>query len=330
MGMYQRLHLHERGEIYHMKQDGLSNRKIAERLGRDVSTIGRELRRHGSRPAGYAPGLAQDRADTRACGHKSASGFRSDARRLHILEKLQAGWSPEQIAGRLKQEQSSLYLCTESIYQWIYSKEGRAGRWCHYLHRRHKQRLPRYSRKSKRDRILSVTSVHARSEAANSRHEFGHWENDLVILAKTAANVTTMVERKSRFALLRHNADKFSNTVITGIRNAMTDLPPQARKSATFDRGSEFAAHRYLNTSLAMQTYFCDPHAPWQKGANENFNGRLRRFLPKRIIPTGLSQILLDNIQNQMNNTPRKVIGFLTPAELFHNLANQPDQKGLH
>jgi transposase, IS30 family len=332
MRLYQRLRLHEREEMARMKQDKRSNGEIAKHLGRDVSTIGREFRRQGSHPAGYVPELAQTRADRRACGRKRRQAFRSDERRAHMLAKLEEGWSPEQIAGRLKQERSSLYLCTESIYQWIYSKEGRAGRWCHYLHRRRKQRLPRYGRKPRRGGIIGATPVHARPETANARCEFGHWETDLVVFIKAAATptITTMVERKSRFALLRHNADKFTSTVITGIRDTLTNLPPHARKSATFDRGSEFAAHRYLHTSLAMQTYFCDPHSPWQKGANENFNGRLRRFLPKGIVPSGLSQIMLDNIQNHMNNTPRKVIGFLTPAEAFHNMANQNIAQGLH
>jgi IS30 family transposase len=331
MTSYQRLRLHERQEIIRMKRKKYSNSEIAHRLGRDVSTIGRELRRHGAWPSGYRSKRAQWQADALAQGHRSTAAFRTAARRAHVLAKLQEGWSPEQIAGRLKQEKSPLYLCTESIYQWIYSDEGRAGRWCHYLHRRRRQRLPRYHRKPKRGGIIGAIAVHQRPQAANTRQEFGHWENDLVIFtASAAANVATMVERKSRFALLRHNPDKLSGTVIRGIRAALTDLPPHARKSATFDRGTEFAGHRYLTASLDMQTYFCDPHSPWQKGANENFNGRLRRFLPKGSLPLNLSQSLLDQLQHQMNNTPRKILDFLTPAEAFLNLANQSIAQGLH
>jgi len=130
-----------------------------------------------------------------------------------------------------------------------------------------------------------------------------------------------LVERQSRFVCLRYNADRTTNAVMPAIIKGLGALPPLSRLSITFDRGTENASHHKLNTSIAMQTFFCDPHSPWQKGANENFNGRLRRFLPKGKIPRELSQESLDRLAAKMNNTPRKCLGYETPNEVFQQLA---------
>ena len=129
-----------------------------------------------------------------------------------------------------------------------------------------------------------------------------------------SANVSTIVERKSRFVQLIYNQNKYTKTVIGGIRSALHELPSRYVKTITFDRGTEFASYK----DLRIDTYFCNPHSPWQKGGNENFNGRLRKYLPKKFDPRKLSQNLLDNIQEKMNNQPRKCLGFKTPNEVFH------------
>lgn len=320
MQKYHRLCINEREEIYRLKQESWSNKKIAKHLGREVSTIGREIKRCKNEELGYLPDRAQEDANKAASKRRNSDSFRSNTRRAYIVSRLKAGWSPEQISGRLKYYNSPLYLCHEAIYRWIYSEEGRAANWYQYLTRKHKKRRLKFGRKSRSLGIPNATPIALRPEIINSREEFGHWEGDLVIFTKTTPNVATMVERKSRYALLGFNANKESRTVMHNLKSKLKRMPQCARRSITFDRGTEFAAHRLLNCSLNMDTFFCNPYSPWEKGSNENFNGRLRRFLPKRKIPVDLSQAQLDQIQKRMNTTPRKCLGYKTPAESFRAL----------
>ena len=133
-----------------------------------------------------------------------------------------------------------------------------------------------------------------------------------------SCNIATLVERKSRYSIAIKNVDKTTGIVMRGICNRLIKLPETIRKSITFDHGSEFANHVFLKNAANIDSYFCDPHSPWQKGANENFNGRLRRFVPRGTIPHDLSEEKLDNIIRIMNNTPRKCLKFQTPSEAFN------------
>lgn len=319
MRKYHRLCIEEREEIYRLKRELWSNKKIARYLGREVSTIGRELKRNANDNIGYLPDSAQSNADKKASIRRSSKSFRTQARRTHIIGRLKYGWSPEQISGRLKYKKSPIYLCHESIYRWIYSEEGKAANWYQYLRRKHKRRWPKYGRRA-RPGISDTTPISLRPEIINSREEFGHWEGDLLIFTKTSPNITTMVERKSRYVLLSYNENKVTGKVMYNLKSKLKRMPPCARRSITFDRGAEFASHKQLNYSLNMGTYFCNPYSPWEKGSNENFNGRLRRFFPKKVIPTDLSQTKLNEIQKIMNDTPRKCLGYKTPTEAFRYL----------
>src|SRR4051812_37619033 len=152
-----------------------------------------------------------------------------------------------------------------------------------------------------------------------TRETFGHWEADLLIFRKEhgKANVTSLVERKSRFTFLLPNQDKRPAAVIAGIADALRPLPEDARRTVTFDRGSEFAAYAALDRELAVTSYFCDPHSPWQKGAVENANGRVRRFLPREAEPGALTPTPLRRLADRLNDTPRRCLGYRTPREVF-------------
>ena len=190
------------------------------------------------------------------------------------------------------------------------------------LPRRQKKRKPRRTHKPKLGGIVGAVSIHHRPQHINDRTSCGHWEGDGVIFqCMHRPNVTTLLERVSRLVCLRSNADRTTAVVMPAIIKGLSGLPPMARLSITFDRGTENASHRTLHTAMAMQTFFCDPHSPWQKGANENFNGRLRRCRPKGKIPRELSQESLDQLALKMNNTPRQCRGYPTPAEGFQQLA---------
>lgn len=158
-------------------------------------------------------------------------------------------------------------------------------------------------------------NIKHRPGIVDKRRSIGHFEGDLVVFGSLrSSNVTTIVERKSRLTKLVHNQNKYTNEVVGGIKEKLSQLPKRLVKTITFDRGSEFASYR----NLGVTTYFCNPHSPWQKGGNENFNGRLRKYLPKRYDHRKLSQELLDKIEEKMNNQPRKCLGFRSPLEVFY------------
>ena len=321
MGAYARVSYEERVEIYGYWQQGESLRSIAGRLKRQPSTVSRELRRCREEKAGYRPELAEEDAVGRRW--RKPSLFRNRHRRRHVKTKLRLGWSPEQIAGRLRSESSPLYVCTESIYQWIYGKEGRRLHLYSWLPYARKQRGRRIARKPK-DKIPNATSITLRPQEINQRLQFGHWECDTLLIGRLHSSaVTTLVERKTRFTALVHATCLRTSPVVGGIQVALSKLPTPARASITFDRGREFAAHQRLH-ALHIATYFCNPYSPWQKGAVENLNGRLRRILPKGR-QTHLDQTILDRIARRFNNTPRKCLGFKTPREVFsiHLRANR-------
>lgn len=314
MVYYKRLSLYEREKIYLFKQNNKTQAEIALELKRSQSTISYEL----SRCAGsltYLPDRAE--ADARSKDTRWGGKIANEALRKHIIARLKAGWTPEQIAGRLKYEKSDFRISHEAIYQYIYSAEGKSKKLSLLLLRRRACRLSRYGKKPAKHYIPQSLMIENRPKHIEKRKESGHWEGDLVLFTiLKSSNVTTLLERKSRYIELIHNKSKYSKTVIGNIDKRLRELPQDLRRTITFDRGREFASHKDLN----LPTFFCDPHSPWQKGSNENSNGRLRRYLPKRFDHRDLSQNLLDLIQLKMNNTPRKCLGYKTPAEvLFYN-----------
>jgi len=203
----------------------------------------------------------------------------------------------------------------ETIYRYAYSKAGRAEKFYHHLpeHRRH--RRPRGTRKHHGRRFLDELAIAHRPEAVTKRNQFGHWECDLVMFLKEfgKANVTSLVERVSRFAVVLKNPDRQSKPVI----DSLSPLPAEARRSITFDRGTEFTAWQHLKDGLGVEPWFCDPQSPWQKGTVENNNNRLRRYLPRKADPTAFTNRYLRSICDRLNATPRKCLGFRTPAEIF-------------
>lgn len=319
---YIRLGLREREEIYRLSQSGTSKKDIARLLKRSDRTILDELKRCAGDALGYLPDRAQAHADAQASQRRESPDSLKQAQLSYLHEQLKLDYSPEQIAGRLKRQHSSLYCCHETFYRMAYEPDGCALGLPALMPRRQKKRKPRRAHKAKAGGIIGAVSIHERPEHVNSRESFGHWEGDGVTFTiGHRPNVTTLLERQSRFVCLRYNADRTTGVVMPAIIKGLGELPPMARLSITFDRGTENASHRKLSTALAVHTFFCDPHSPWQKGANENFNGRLRRFLPKGKIPAKLSQQSLDRLATKLNNTPRKCLGYQTPAEVFYQLA---------
>jgi IS30 family transposase len=305
----------ERDRIAVLHARGIGVREIGRLLERDHATISRELKRNRF-GQGYNAIHAQHVAEER----KSKAGKRHPLKDKkiygYVLEKLREGWSPEQIAGRLVLEQGEHMICHETIYRFIYTKALREDRLWEYLPRKQKHRRKQHGRKAQRSRIPQRISIHERPEAVNNRSEIGHWEGDTVEGRGHKDGIHTEVERVSRFLLARRVAAITSEETITVQKEMFSHLPEQLRKSTTMDNGKENHLHIQLG-ELSMKTYFADPYSSWQRGTNENTNGLIRRYLPKKTAFTNLTQAELDDIVWEINNRPRKVLQYKKPIEIL-------------
>jgi len=321
---YRQLDLDARRTLFRLMEARRPIGEIAERLGRHPSTIYRELGRNRFRDGdrgfcGYFPLNAQDLARRRRQrGRKLAA---DEGLRTHVVERLKAGWSPQRIAGRLKRDEADggPTVCHETIYRHVHGPEGREDGLYRHLPKARRRRGRRYGRRPRSASIPRERGIENRPAEVEDRDSFGHWEGDLLIVRKEAgeANVTSLVERKSRFTFLLANGDERSAAVVAGIADALRGLPENARLTDTLDRGSEFAAYPELARELDVASYFCDPRSPWQKGGVENLNGRARRFLPRESPPEALARAPLRRLADRLNDTPRRCLGYRTPREVF-------------
>jgi IS30 family transposase len=314
---YKQLSLDDRCAIARFQAEGRSVRQIAAALDRTPSTISREIRRNRGVEVGYKPTYAQEQAKARRwAGSRLERG--SDLRRA-VLDRLARGWSPEQVAGRLAREAGRKVISYESIYRFIYAQIARTKdyRWRHYLPRAKSKRGFRGRRGgSAVSFIEGRIPVSERPPDAADRKSPGHWEADLMLFSRHGQAVLTAHERRSRLILGRRLPTKAADRVARRLVSLFQAMPRHLRKTITFDNGTEFARHKRLH-GLAMQTYFCDPHAPWQKGGIENAIGRMRRFLPRKTALATLSAKHFNALVSAYNNTPRKCLDFKTPAETF-------------
>jgi len=319
---YHHLSLKERIDLYRMHNEGYSLRQIAQVVGRSASTLSRELRRN-SQPTkvwagGYEPARAHHLAERRRrwdCRFKLA---RQPQLRDFVYTYLTHGWSPEQIAGYLKHATGACVISHESIYRYIYHRSAQKDYW-HRLLPRHKSRRGRLGQRggSPVHHIQHRQPIQARPAEVHTRTTPGHWEGDLMLFARYGQAILITHERHSRLLLATRQPNKSATPVVRRLLDQFTPLPPALRRSITFDNGTEFAFHHQLNRQLGMSTYFCDPHAPWQKGGIENAIGRLRRLLPRKTDLATMSRQKLDSLIAIYNNTPRKCLGFKTPSEVF-------------
>jgi IS30 family transposase len=322
---YEQLSLEERCTIARLHEGGQSVRKIAAALDRAPSCVSRELKRNtgsGPRANGYRPAYAQ--AQARARRWRGSRLERNDALREEVLELLGRGWSPEQVAGRLSRREGHTVIGVETIYRFIDAQAKRTndGAWRHYLPRAKFRRGRRASKGgSPALHIKERVSLVERPEAAADRRQAGHWEADFMLFSRYNQSVLVLHERTSRLTCFLKTDNRKAEPTANLLRQLLEPLPPELRRTLTFDNGTEFAEHFKLNAEpLNLPTYFCDPHSPWQKGGIENAIGRFRRFLPRR---TNLELIQPEQIQlavNAYNHTPRLCLDFRTPAEVFSQL----------
>ena len=319
MREYQQLSLEERCEISRLHEDGKSIRQIAAALDRQPSTIARELKRNSGSQVGYRPSYAQQQAQARHWSGRKLE--RDDALRDDVLDRLAAGYSPEQVAGRMACETGGHVISPESIYRFIHAQIRRTndGKWRHYLPRGKAKRGWRAKGGgSMADIIQHRISIEERPKDAENRLSPGHWEADYMLFATTGQAILVAHERQSRIVLIARTPNRKADTTALMLGDFLGPMPAPMRSTLTFDNGPEFARHHVLTQQIGIQTFFCDTHSPWQKGGIENAIGRLRRALPRKTNLNQLDTNEIDRLARRYNNTPRKCLGFKTPAEAFH------------
>lgn len=301
----------ERDKIAVWYANNLSIRQIARRLGRNHSVVSRELKRNGY-AGGYVAIHAQSLATKRSLKAKRRYPLKNEYVYKYVVSRLKRGWSPELIAGRLKKNLGKSVICWETIYNYIHSPEARDKMLWEYLTIKRKKRRLKQGRSVVRVRIPNRVSIHTRSKLIESRREFGHHEGDSIIGRQTKGKVIhTEVERKTRYLMALLLNSKSALDTVQAQKKIFTTIPAL---SVTTDNGTEFVQHQQLN-SLGIKTYFADPYASWQRGTNENTNGLIRRYLPKKTSFEDLTQDDLDDIVWEINNRPKKVLNYSTPFE---------------
>lgn len=315
MGQYTQLSVTDRRRLYTFIDMGLPVSEIALKLSRHRSTIYREISRNHDSGL-YLPIIAQHKALERARNGRTTKLKSNGVLRDYVIRSLEKGWSPEQISGRMKHQALSFYVCPETIYRHIYQSNNKS--LYHYLTYKKPGRRKHFGRKHHLCRYGNPYLITQRPEEVNTRTRFGHWEGDTIEFKGNKSKVvTTLVERKTRMVFLLKNESKHSRGVMEKIQTKFENLPKKMVKTITFDQGCEFADHQYIEKNMNCDVYYCETHSPWQKGSNENMNGRLRRYLPKNAKIELITQKELDLIADKMNRCPRKCIGYKTPKELF-------------
>src|SRR3989338_2627602 len=328
---YKQLGQKEREKIYQLKQKGMTNNYIAKKLGRDKSTIGRELKRNQHLTLRqYLPDTAERKAGKRkAKGRKVRYAVKSPTLKKKIIRLLKLGWSPDLIAGRL-QKQRKPHLNQESIYQFIYGLEGRKQNMRQYLRRSHRIRRKKNGRKHhKESRIPNRVDIIKRPMIVEKRTQFGHWEGDNVVYNRHRRALSTTAERKTRKVMLFRPRDLTAQAKARSTIRRYQALPPEARRTMTYDNGLEAAAHEAVTAAIGMKFYFAKTYASWQRGTNENRNGLVRFYLPRGVDLDSVSNAEIKRIENLINNRPMKCLGYQTPNEAYQDEMNKLYQRSI-
>lgn len=311
--------------LYHTQR--ISNSEIARRLRREVSTIGREIKRNrlgDAYVAIHAHELAHQRSVSVA---HSKAPLKNAVIFAYVTEKLRDGWSPDQIAGKLKRDHHGdrhYWITAETIYRWIYQPQqvNRDDPWYEYLRRKQKKRKKYKGRTVHRSRIPDRVSIHDRPEIINTRSEFAHWEGDTIEGRAHKDGLHTEVERMSRFLMARKVETITSEATISVQQHMFANTPFRARKTTTLDNGRENHFHRRLKL-LRMLVYFADPYSSWQRGTNENGNWHLRYYFPKGTDFQEVPDEELQDVVTEINNRPRKILGYMSAQEKFDQLLEE-------
>lgn len=310
--MASHLTFQERKILYRMKKAGKPFREIAEALGRDRSTIYREVNRNtGGR--GYRPQQAQHLAEERRKACRRTAKLSHPVIRSYVTVHLKKKWSPEQIAGRLRIDHPRKKQCRvsyQTIYNWLRTDAPEL--------REQLRRGTRRSRPETRGQLKDCRTIAGRPQVVGAKRRYGDWEGDTIVSPGRRSGLTTMVERKSQYLRVRKTKSLKSSDTMRAANSSLKDLPDKLLRTITLDNGKEFAEHRRLTDRLGADVYFAQPYASYQRGLNENTNGLLRQFFPKGTDFARISRRQVARAEQLLNDRPRKSLGYRTPSELFN------------
>lgn len=326
---YQHFTVGEREKIQEMLWQKQSLRAIAKEINRSPSSISREIRRNKPPERNwYTPRLAHERALEHRKHRGREERLKNDVVRRYVVKHLKLGWSPEQVAGTIK-ESTGETISHEAIYQYVYAQVHRDGYGYlkkgnedlrPYLPLRRKRRMPKGMRKVRRIIKGSLPSIEDRPEEVSLRTRIGDWEDDLVVSHVTTDALKTLNERMSGIVFITRVLDHTMAETNRVIQERMRVLPRSLRKTLTRDRGSENLGYRALEEKLGLRCYFANAHHPWERGSNENTNGLIRRYFPKKTDFRTVTDAEIQQVEYLLNSRPRKRLGFKTPYEVFYQL----------
>lgn len=329
---YTRFSIYEREIIYKRLAEGVSQKSIAEELDRNPSSISREIRRSGMNQSTYRPSIGEEHANDQAVKRKRKYKlFENKELADFVLEKLLERWSPEQISGAFKRHfpnTPELHVSHETIYRYIYAIEDKALRELHIscLRQGRKRRRVKKTKGKKRSSIKDPVSIHDRPEDVLARKIPGNWEGDRIIGRGRKSFIGTIVERTTGFTIIVifRKGECSTKAICKGFAAALGVLPAHMKKSLTYDRGTEMAAHKWFKEITGIPVFFADPYSSWQRGTNENTNGLIRDYFPKKTDFRDITEEQLLFVQDALNNRPRKRLKFAAPAEAFYWLMENP------
>jgi len=323
MKPYERINIHEREEISRYLACNYSYREIARCLGRSSSSISREIQKSQCPRYGYRAVVAQSRARRRAKTAGRKRKLESNNKLLiYVQTHLNKRWSPEQIAKSLiisYPDDTTMRISHESIYAYLYvhPRGYLKRRMVQQLRRKHINRRIKNKERQKCSPVQDYISIDERPEEVKDRKVPGHWEGDLILGKMIKSAIGTLVERKTRFTLLVHLQKKDSPTVCQAFADKFNNLPRKLKKTLTYDLGTEMAGHKLFTKNTKIQVYFAHPHSPWERGTSENTNALVRDFFPRGTDFSKVSEQQLQEVQDLLNDRPRKVLNWRTPHEVF-------------
>jgi len=312
---YRQLSSEERYTIAALRHERMNQSEIAVRVGRHRSTISRELRRNAARyDGGYRAHGAIERSSARRSRSRRNQHFTRQELAL-VERKLREGWSPEQIAGRLKLS-GELSISHETIYVHVWRDKKRGGALHRLLRQSPKLRRKRHNSYDSRGRLAGKRHISERPASVESKRRVGHWEVDTVVGAGSKDCVATLVERKTGYSMIGKLADRSMYGMSKRLKMLIRRFPKRC-KTITSDNGTEFHDYASVEDAMGVKFYFATPYHSWERGCNENFNGLLRQYLPKRTCQAHVTQQYCDDIAKRLNTRPRKRLGYRTPEECF-------------
>lgn len=312
---YKHLSKDERDLIAVLRGEGQTLRSIARKLGRNVGTLSRELKRNAPpiRSGYYLPHKAHERAVTRNIISHQRDRLKEPRIRSYVRRRIIAGWSPELTAGLWSKLHPKLSISHEAVYQWVYAEERDL---ILHLVRAHKKRQQRgHTRKHRKSHIPNRISITERPKEVERRQVAGHWETDTAVSRQSKNTLQMTVERKTRYTKITQLKDKSAREMSNALIRRLARFPKHLRQTLTYDNGTENTEHERTNKTLGTKSYFCEPYHSWEKGTVENTIGVARRFLPKKTDFAIVSSKDIRTLERWMNNRPRKCLNYSTSAE---------------